>query len=116
MRSCIREHAVAETTTPAKIKAACTAPLVERSQAQYARDSIDFVACIEGEDDDEDECIGVEVKARIGIQRDQRETQHVNDIRRMLGADSTPRQRKVKYFQVDAASQEFATLRLKDLF
>ena len=106
MRSCIREHAVAKVMTPLRIKAACTAPLVGKSNHPYARDSIDFVACVE----EENECIGVEVKARIGNQRDQRETQHVADIRRLLGADQTPRQRKMKYFQVDADGPEFAKL------
>ncbi|CAB9504104.1 unknown protein [Seminavis robusta] len=107
LRSCIKDHKLDETKTPLKLEAAATAPLVMSQGNHYARDSIDFIGLVGG-DGTEARLIGVEVKARVGKKRDQEETRHVASIRRLLGQDHTPRQRKVRYFTVDASAPEFA--------
>ncbi|CAB9497204.1 unknown protein [Seminavis robusta] len=105
MRDCLKEHAVDATESPLKLTAACSAPLVMSRSHNFARDSIDFIAMVA-----DGTLIGVEIKARLGKKKDQQETQHVDQIRRLLGQDRTPRQRRVKYFEVDASSAEYATM------
>ena len=50
------------------------------------------------------------MKARVSNKRNQEETEHVENIRRIVGQNSTPRQRKKKYFSIDAESIHFTKL------
>jgi hypothetical protein len=110
IRQCLKEHQDnSGVEAPLKVVMACTAPLVKKRSKRYARDSIDFIG-ISRDDYGETSAIGIEVKARVSNKRHQEETEHLARIRRLLGGDRTPRQRKQKYFRVSAESPDFTEL------
>jgi len=113
MRACIRELQLPDTKTPLRLISACTAPLVESTINRYARASINFLALAfeDGDDDDDDKLlIGVEIKARVANRTDQESNTQVSIVRRLLGGDRMPRQRKKKHFEVRADSENFAKM------
>lgn len=60
--------------------------------------------------EESDVAIGIEVRARVSNKQGQEEQEHVNDIRRLLGQDWTPRQWRLNHFSVEANPDEFTKL------